>query len=131
MKDHLKDAFRDDVQVADVCNVLCENASLPGMWSAAHGPTEKAERLLASDCAGLSAGQRVAFLSAWELWDEDRVDANSGALRPYAKTLRLGYMVRALTGKFLVPLATLLVAMAGGPDAVDGWLNRSRPPYPR
>jgi hypothetical protein len=131
MKDHLRAAFRDDGQLADVCNVLCEHASLPGMWSAAHGPTEKAERLLATDCAGLSAGQRVVFLAAWELWDEDRVDASSGTLRPYAKTLRLGYIVCALTGKYLLPLSTLLVAMAGGPDAVDEWLSRNRLLYPK
>lgn len=131
MQEHLRAAFRDDVQLADVRKVLCEHASLPGMWTGAYGPTEKAEDLLATDCAGLSAGQRVTFLAAWELWDEDRVDANSGALRPYAKTLRLGYVVCALTGKYLTPLATLLVAMAGGPDAVDGWLNRNRLSFPK
>jgi hypothetical protein len=131
MKDHLTAAFRDDEQLADVCNVLCEHASLPGLWSAAHGPTEKAERLLAADCPGLSAGQRVTFLSSWELWDEDRVNANSKAFHPYEKTLRLGYILCALTGKYLLPLSTLLVAMASGPAAVDAWLSRNRLPYPK
>lgn len=131
MKEHLQTAFSDDQQLADVCNVLCEHASLPGMWTAAYGPTEKAQKLLATDCAGLSAGQRVTFLAAWELWDEDRVDANSGKIAPYAKTLRLGYILCALTGKYLLPLATLLVALAGGPAAVDDWLARNRLPFPK
>lgn len=131
MKEHLRTAFRDDGQLADVCKVLCEHASLTGLWTGAYGPTEKAERLLATDCAGLSAGQRVTFLAAWELWDEDRVDALSGTLAPYPKTLRLGYIVCALTGKYLMPLATLLVAMAGGPAAVDAWLSKNRLAFPK
>jgi hypothetical protein len=31
MKDHLRSAFRDDAQVAEVCKLLCEHASMPGM----------------------------------------------------------------------------------------------------
>lgn len=131
MKDHLKAAFRDDQQLADACNVLCEHASLHGLWSAAHGPTEKAERLLASDCPGLSAGQRVVFLSTWELWDEERVNANSKAFHPYEKTLRLGYILSVLTGTYFLPLSTLLVAMAGGPTAVDAWLTKNRLLFPK
>jgi hypothetical protein len=131
MKEHLRTAFRDDQQLADACNVLCEHASLPGMWTAGYGPTERAERVLATDCSGLSAGQRVFFLASWELWDEDRVDATSGSLAPYSRTPRLGYVVCALTGKYLLPLATLLVAMAGGPSAVDEWLSLNRLPHPK
>lgn len=70
MKDHLRTAFRDDVQLADVCKVLCEHASVPGMWTAGYGPTTEGERVLSRDCAGLSAGQQIIFLAAWELWDE-------------------------------------------------------------
>lgn len=69
MREHLTTAFRDDGQLAEVCKVLCEHASLPGMWVAASGPTARSEQFLATDCEGLSAGQRVVFLAAWELWD--------------------------------------------------------------
>lgn len=131
MKEHLRAAFRDDSQLADVCKVLCEHASLPGMWTGAYGPTARAEQVLAADCAGLSAGQRVVLLACWELWDEDRVSEASGALAPYSRTLRLGYILCALTGKYLTPLATLLVAMAEGPAAVDRWLVQNRLPVPK
>jgi hypothetical protein len=124
MKEHLRSAFRDDGQVAEVCKLLCERASLPGLWTVGYGPTAEGERILSRDCAGLSAGQQVMFLAAWELWDEDRV-------KDQAHVLRLGYVVRALTGKYLMPLATLLAAMAEGPHAVDAWLTRNRLPFPK
>jgi hypothetical protein len=120
MKDHLKTAFRDDVQIAEVC----EHASLPGMWVAASGPTARAEAVLVSGRGGFSLGQYVTLLAAWELWDEDRLTEQSGALR-------LRDILSVLTGKYLLPLATLLVAMAGGPEAVDAWLAKNRLPYPK
>jgi hypothetical protein len=124
MKEHLREAFRDDTQLAEVCKVLCEHASVPGMWTAGYGPTAEAERVLSRDCAGLSAGQQIIFLTAWELWDEDRVKEQS-------HILRVGFIVRVLTGKYLLPLSTLLVAMAGGPAAVDAWLTKNRLPFPK
>ncbi len=124
MQEHLKRAFRDDSQIAEVCKVLCEHASVPGMWTTGYGPTAEGERVLSRDCAGLSAGQQIMFLAAWELWDEDRVKEQS-------HILRLGFIVRVLTGKYLLPLSTLLVAMAEGPAGVDAWLSRSRLPYPK
>jgi hypothetical protein len=120
MKHHLTTAFRNDGQLAEVCKILCEHASLPGMWVAASGPTARCEQVLAGGCSGLSAGQQVVFLAAWELWDEDRV-------KEQAYILRLGFVVRVLTGKYLLPLSTLLVAMAGGPAAVDAWLTKNVP----
>lgn len=131
MQDHLASSFRSDQQVAEVCQVLCEHASMPGLWTAARGPTERAEELLKNERAGLSAGQAVIFLAAWELWDESRIEANPGRLRPHARVVRLGYILRALTGRHLAPLATLLVAMAEGPVAVDAWLDANRLPSPR
>ena len=124
MKEHLKGAFRDDTQLAEVCKVLCEHASVPGMWTAGYGPTAESERVLSRDCAGLSAGQQIIFLAAWELWDEDRV-------KEQCHILRLGFIVRVLTGKYLLPLSTLLVAIAGGPAAVDAWLTKNRLPFPK
>lgn len=124
MKEYLRNAFRDDVQLAEACKVLCEHASLPGMWTAAYGPTAQAKQVLAVECAGLSAGQTVTFLAAWELWDEEEVKEQS-------ELLRLARILCALTGKYLLPLSTLLVAMAEGPGAVDAWLSRSRLPYPK
>lgn len=106
MKDHLATAFRDDGQLAEVCKVLCENASLPGMWVAASGPTGRAEEILAKGRGGLSLGQYVTALAAWELWDEDRLAEHAGVLR-------FRDIVGVLTGKYLLPLSTLLVAMAG------------------
>jgi hypothetical protein len=124
MKDHLKGTFRDEEQIAEVCRVLCENASLPGMWVAASGPTARAEEVLLRGRAGLSLGQYVTLLAAWELWDEDRLTEESGVLR-------LRDILSVLTGAYLLPLATLLVAMAGGPAAVDAWLTKNRLPYPK
>jgi len=124
MKEYLRSAFRDDTQVAEACKVLCEHASLPGMWTAAYGPTPQAKQVLADECAGLTAGQTVTFLAAWELWDEDQV-------RERSELLRLARILTALTGKYLLPLSTLLVAMAGGPAAVDAWLSRNRLPFPK
>jgi hypothetical protein len=124
MKDHFRSVFRDDSQVAEVCNLLCEHASMPGMWTVGYGPTSECERILSRDCAGLTAGQQVIFLVAWELWNEERVDKQS-------HIVRFAFVVRVLTGKYLMPLATLLVAMGGGPEAVDDWLSSNRLPYPK
>lgn len=124
MKGHLTTAFRDDAQLAEVCKVLCEHASLPGMWVAASGPTARAEEVLVKGRGGLSLGQYVTVLAAWELWDEGRLTEQSGVLR-------LRDILSVLTGKYLLPLSTLLVAMAGGPAAVDAWLTKNRLPFPK
>lgn len=124
MKEHLTKAFRDDAQLAEVCKVLCEHASLPGVWAAASGPTGRAEEVLIKGRGGLSLGQYVTVLACWELWDDARLTKQSGVLR-------LRDIVSVLTGKYLLPLSTLLVAMAGGPAAVDGWLTKNRLPFPK
>jgi hypothetical protein len=124
MKDHLTTAFRDDGQLAEACKVLCEHASLPGMWVAASGPTARAEEVLVKGRHGLSLGQYVTVLAAWELWDEDRLTEQSGVLR-------LRDILSVLTGKYLLRLSTLLVAMAGGPASVDAWLTKNRLPFPK
>lgn len=109
------DIFKDAEQRGEVCRVLCEIVSLPGLWTA-FGPTARARELLASKGSGLSAGQSVNFFIAWDLWD--------GSQPSFAR----GYTFRAIaeiaSGKYLRILGELLSAVSDGFDGIDAWIAR-------
>lgn len=105
----------DDGRRARVCKILCDMAGLPGLWTTFDGPTQRARTYLESDRRLLSVGQDTAVLVAWTIWD-----GQGGRRRPQGVTLN--DVLEGLEGQYLLPIATLLVAIAGGDREVDAWI---------
>jgi len=101
-----------DVRMARVCDVLCAQTGLAGMWTRT-GPSRRAVRLLTEKGGPLSGDQKVMLLVAWALWN--------GAGR-----ISLWSIVRGLTAHHLFTLGEVLQAIAGGSYATEAWLSKRR-----
>ena len=102
--------FSRDVRIAKVCDVLCAETGLFGMWRAT-GPTAKAVRLLRDNGGPLSGNQKVMFLCAWALWN------GAGRISVWA-------MVHRLPAHHLFTLGEVLQAMAGGSYSLEAWVSK-------
>lgn len=109
--------FKDEQHRARVARALCELVGLDGLWTAAYGPTEKGKQQLATSGDGMTAGQKVMFLAAWEVWSGER---------PSRRRCPLAFLeiLETLDGQYLRPIADLMVAFSVGPSGVDDWLAR-------
>jgi hypothetical protein len=103
--------FRTEQQRARACRTLMDQLFVKDLWTN-DGPTEKAIDLLQKNGEGLSSGERVLFLAAWELWN------STGQLR-FADLLRLD-------DAKLHAVGSLLVALAKGGGNVDDRTPRRR-----
>ena len=100
--------FRSEAQRARACRALCRRARMPGMWSET-GPTEEAIAALESNGGPLSSGERIMILCAWAFW-------NGGG------ELTVADVVERLDGRNLSAVGGLMVALASGGAAIEGWL---------
>lgn len=105
--------FRDDRQLASVCQALCGLVRLPTLWTAT-GPTDRAEELLKQGGGTLSHGEKVMLFIAWALWN------GQGGLT-------FGEAIKTLDGGNLKAVGELLVALGEGSSAIDGWLEEYGP----
>lgn len=100
--------FSSDTQQARVCQALCSQVRLGGMWTAT-GPSAEAKQLLEADGGALSGGERIVLLAAWAVWNGD------GAIP-------LGDVISRLDGRALRAVGALLMAIASGEGAIERWL---------
>jgi len=100
--------FASETQQARVCEMICRAVRLDGMWTE-QGPSRLAVSLLIRNGGPLSTGERIMFLCAWGIWNG-------------RGTVNLGDVVHRLDNRNLALLGSLMVALAGVPDAVDRWL---------
>ena len=101
--------FRDDRQLAAVCQALCGLVRLPTLWTAT-GPTDRAEGLKQGG-GPLSHGEKVMLFVAWAVWN------GQGGLT-------FGEVINTLDGANLEAVGELLVALGEGSTAIEGWLEQ-------
>ena len=101
--------FRNDEQLAAVCQALCALAGLPSLWTPA-GPSERAKELLRTEGGPLSHGEKVMLYLAWSFWN------GKGGLT-------VAELVDTLDRSNLAAVGQLLQAHAEGPEALDAWLD--------
>jgi hypothetical protein len=105
--------FQSDVLRAQACQIICTRFGLKGMWDDS-GPTDQARKMIKDwPHNGLSLGPQTAFRSAWAIWDQ-----RSG-------NLTLSEIILNLEGKYLMPLASLLMAIAKGSTDVEKWIAQN------
>jgi hypothetical protein len=105
--------FRNDEQLAAVCQALCAQVRLASFWTK-NGPSERAKKLLEGGGESLSHGEQIMILCAWALWN-GRGD------------LKFSELVDVLDRGNLTAVGELLCALAEGPEALDHWLGE----YPK
>ncbi len=106
--------FRDDEQLAAVCQTLCARVGLPSLWTNT-GPSERAKELIQAEGGPLSHGEKVMVFLAWSFWN------GKGGLT-------VAELVDTLDRNNLLAVGQLLQAHAEGPEALDAWLDdQSRP----
>jgi ATPase subunit of ABC transporter with duplicated ATPase domains len=76
------------------------------------GPTPLAEELLHADGGPLSHGEKVMLFIAWALWNGEG-------------NVTLDEVLNTLDGRNLELVGGLLVALAGGSTALEGWLQEN------
>lgn len=100
--------FRDDRQKAKVCSIL--NAFIATeLWSET-GPTPVAISLAERDGGGMSSGERIIFLIAWNIWTGDPVSLQ------FSDIFRLGADRQKMVGSFLI-------ASSDGSESLDEWVK--------
>ena len=100
---------RDDKQLAAVCIAVCRRIPEDVELWTLDGPAELAKRWRKR--SPLSSGERVLLLVAWALWNNS------------TPRILFADVVHSLSGDNLAFLGGLLVALAGGSEAIDGWLE--------
>jgi len=106
--------FRNDEQLAVVCQALVTRVGLASLWTP-EGPAERAKELLKQEGGPLSHGEKVMLFLAWSF-----CNGHGG--------LTVAELVDTLDKGNLTAVGELLVALAEGPAAVDAWLeNESHP----
>lgn len=94
--------------MARVCRALCADVGLGGLWTD-DGPTDRAMELRDAGGGPLSTGERIMVLAAWDVWNSDG-------------NVRLSDVVHRLDDHRLATIASLLLAVMGGSNAIDAWL---------
>ncbi len=102
--------FRSEGQLARACRALCAQVGLRSLWTS-EGPSERAVEILEANGGPLSSGERIVVLAAWSIWN------GSG-------NATLGDAVHRLDDRNLVALGSLMIAVASGARAIDGWITR-------
>ena len=101
--------FRNDQQLAAVCQALCRRARLGLMWTAVPPAVTPACKALLRRNPH-SHGERLLYDVAWALWN--------GRGKP-----DLYELVHVLDSSNLAAVGKLLTAIARGPAAIDSWLK--------
>lgn len=100
--------FRDDIQKARVCRIL--NQDVPGELWANTGPTSATISIVEKNGAGLSAGQRILVLLAFNIWTGEASDISfTDFFRLDSNTIKM--------------IGSLLIAKADGANEVDRWIE--------
>ncbi len=101
--------FRSDSQLARACCALCRQAGIERMWTP-DGPTDEAAAVLEAGGGPLSSGERVVLRVAWAFWNS-------------AEQATVADVVYRLDSRNLRATATLMLAVARGPHAIDEWIT--------
>ena len=103
--------FRNDAQLARVCELLCARVGKPGMWQVLSPTSGEATDTACDFKAGnpWSHGERLMFDVAWAVWNQ--------SVSP-----DFGELINVLDSERLALLGRLLIAIAGGSAAIDRWL---------
>jgi ABC-type transport system involved in cytochrome bd biosynthesis fused ATPase/permease subunit len=109
--------FRSDAQLAHVCRALCHRVGLAQLWTV-EGPTPQAIALLHADGGHLSGGERIMLMAAWAFWNS-------------APNISLADVAHTIDAKSTIAVASLMLAAAHGPAAIDHWLATIDTPIPR
>lgn len=106
--------FRDDRELAAVCQALCDRTTgLGACWTIAPpGITARNRQLLRRNPH--SHGERLLYDLAWVLWNGCR-------------TPDLRELVHVLDRGHLAAVGELLTAIAFGPDGIEAWLDENAP----
>jgi hypothetical protein len=99
--------FRDHEQRRRTCRALLLGAGLERFWSERDGLLDHARATVASDGAGLEAGERATLLAVWSVWSGER------------SALRFDELVGLAAAESLFAFVT---ASLGGPTGIDAWL---------
>lgn len=104
-------AFRDDVQLARVCEALCRRIRKGTCWVTEPHPSATTFAIdVLEGKVGLSHGERLIVLAAWSFW-------NGGDHKlPFAE------LTETLSYDHLKAIFSLALAQARGPGFVDAWL---------
>ena len=105
--------FRSEEQRSEVVRVMLRSLRLQRFWN--DGPTDAAIALLEADGGGLSSGERVLFLAAWDVWNGDG-------------KATLAQIMYKLDCPRIRLLGTFLIAVSEGGNAIDRWLEEHEAP---
>lgn len=102
--------FRDDRQLAAVCQALCDRTTALGLCWTINPPGVTARNRQLLRRFPHSHGERLLYDLAWSLWNGRRNPA-------------LNELVNVLDRGNLTAVGALLIAIAYGPDGIDRWLH--------
>ena len=103
--------FQTEAQTHAAIRTLLDTIPGLGRYWTATGPTDEAARVVEQGGGALSSGEALLVRVGFALWNgHGRAD--------------FGRMLATLSPEVLTALGSLLVAMAQGSEAIDGWIAR-------